>query len=114
MAKQNSTVSKTEAVRQAIAAGSELPSDGVAWIKEHYGFVMTKAHFSAAKTKLRAEGGSAAVKKAPPTESAIIRHIEKIEADTGYKLTVEDMRIVKALVERVGAEQTREMIELFE
>ena len=44
-----STVSKSEAVRQAIAAGLQGGEEAVAWIEEKYGIKMTAQHFSAVK-----------------------------------------------------------------
>lgn len=42
-------ITKSEAVRRAIAAGAEQPADGVPFIKTHFGLDISPMHFSAVK-----------------------------------------------------------------
>jgi len=57
MAKEKMT--KTEAVRQAIAAGQDKPKGGVEWIKGKFGIEMKPNHFSIMKSSLKKSGKGA-------------------------------------------------------
>ncbi len=55
------TVTKSEAVRQSLAAGLTNPEEALAWIRDKFGIVMTPQHFSAVKAhdKRRGTGSNA-------------------------------------------------------
>ena len=64
-------MSKTDAIRAAMAEGIESPGDGVDFIRKRFGLEMSKQHFSATKSKLKSmedvganKGGA---KRAAPT-----------------------------------------------
>ena len=60
-------MSKTDAIRAAVAEGIESPGDGVDFIRKRFGLEMSKQHFSATKSKLKsAEGAKKAAAKAAP------------------------------------------------
>ena len=46
-------MSKTDAIRAAMAEGIESPGDGVDFIRRRFGIEMSKGHFSATKSKLK-------------------------------------------------------------
>src|SRR3954470_15638168 len=50
-------MSKTDAIRAAVAEGHESPADGVDFIKKRFGIELSKQHFSATKSKLKVTGG---------------------------------------------------------
>jgi hypothetical protein len=50
-------MSKTNAIRAAMAEGIESPGDGVDFIRKRFGFEMSKQHFSATKSKLKSSEG---------------------------------------------------------
>src|SRR4051794_355865 len=51
-------ISKSEAVRRALADGADQPIAGVAYIKSHFGLDMKPQHFSAVKSShLKKQGG---------------------------------------------------------
>ena len=56
-------MSKTDAIRAAMAEGIESPGDGVDFIRRRFGIEMSKGHFSATKSKLKTAEGT---KKAAP------------------------------------------------
>ena len=48
--------SKSEAIRQAIAAGFEGPQEGTAWIQKQFGIEIAPSHFSAVKATEKKKG----------------------------------------------------------
>jgi hypothetical protein len=48
------SVSKAEGVRQALAAGKEMPDEGVAYLLDKYGIVMDRQTFSSNKSQEKA------------------------------------------------------------
>src|SRR4051812_41647119 len=60
-------VSKTDAIRAAMAEGIESPGEGVDFIRKRFGIEMSKGHFSATKSKLKSMEG--AKKSAPKAAS---------------------------------------------
>src|SRR3954453_2459135 len=60
-------MSKTDAIRAAMAEGIESPGDGVDFIRRRFGLEMSKQHFSATKSKLKsAEDTKKSAPKAAP------------------------------------------------
>jgi hypothetical protein len=53
-AEMKPSVSKAEAVRQALAAGKEMPEEGVAYLLDNFGIVMDRQTFSANKSQEKA------------------------------------------------------------
>jgi hypothetical protein len=51
-------MSKTDAIRAAMAEGIESPGDGVDFIRKRFGLEMSKQHFSATKSKLKSAEGA--------------------------------------------------------
>jgi hypothetical protein len=58
-------MSKTDAIREAMAEGIESPGDGVDFIRKRFGLEMSKGHFSATKSKLKSSEGQGGKKTAP-------------------------------------------------
>jgi hypothetical protein len=68
-------ITQKEAVKQALAAGKDSPSDGVIYVKEQFGITLNNGAFSTLKTQLRRPPGarqapSAAGRRAGSTRSA--------------------------------------------
>ena len=64
-------MSKTDAIRAAMAEGIESPGDGVDFIRKRFGLEMSKGHFSATKSKLKStEAAQKPSPKAAPKASA--------------------------------------------
>lgn len=92
------TLSKTDMIRQAIAAGQVTPTAGTNWIREQFGVTLPTNLFSTTKYSLerRAKSNTRVVSR--PNTPAVD--------------PVELVRQVKQLVNKFGAEQVRSMIEV--
>jgi hypothetical protein len=119
MGKKKASITKTEAVRQAVAEGKEMPEEGIAWVKQHYGFDMTRQQFSVTKSNLKKTGGSSIAKKPAPAEappkasqSAIMRPLRGgTIIDNG--MVAEQVAAIKHAVENLGADQVKKLVDLF-
>ena len=102
------SVSKTEAVRQALKAlrgrGKKISLDDLdGYIREHFGVEMSRQHLSTTKSNiLRGKGKKRRGKKAekPAGEPA---------ANAATTFDVKDMREIRALVDRVGVEKFKDL-----
>lgn len=83
-------MTKAEAVRQAIAAGADKPTEGVKFIKEKFGLTVTPAAFSANKSQSKTR------KPSPHTQP------------DGEDLVVV-LQNLKGLVKRHGADQVKRL-----
>src|SRR5271157_1374812 len=82
-------MTKSQAVREALAAGIESPEEGVAWIRDKYGLEMKATHFSAVKAHERRRG---------------------IGGNSGDAIAA--METLKPLVLSHGIEKVKRMVEL--
>lgn len=109
------SITKSEAVRRALADGVVLPADGVAYIESHFGLKMGPTHFSAVKsnhpkkqgaTKVRAKGGPKRADAGPRPTPAIPANGEAdlLQALEAIKPLVASLGVdkVKRLAERLG------------
>ena len=55
--KAEGKITQREAVTQALAAGKELPPDGVKFIKDTFGMEMTNGNFSTLKSQIKKAAG---------------------------------------------------------
>ncbi|QEL19301.1 hypothetical protein [Limnoglobus roseus] len=102
------TITKAEAVRKALAAGKESPSDGVAYLKSEFGIEISTAMFSTYKT--------AEKKKAEGKKSRTAKTVEPEAKPTGKAAkgdTVEFVRQVKDLVDQYGVEAVKDLAQVF-
>jgi hypothetical protein len=104
------TMSKTDAIRAALAEGQESPAAGTAFIRERFGLEMSKQHFSATKSKLKSTEGqgakAAAMRPEPPEE----RQPERRGGGEGDLLSA--MEAMKPLVAALGAEKVKRIADL--
>jgi hypothetical protein len=95
-------ITKTEAVKRALADGVEKPSEGVEYIKTKFGIEMTNAAFSVNKNNLKKKeaggGGQTKKTKAAPTQNG----------DDGLDLA----RSVRELVNQYGADKVKAMADI--
>lgn len=110
-------MTKTEAIRRALAAGHEGPQDGTAYIRREFGIEVAPQHFSATKSQLKSREGSKKGKPgrkpreaAGPAES---RPAASQAAPAGGDM-IDDLAAVKHLVQKLGADQVRKIVGLFE
>ena len=66
---ERGSISKSEAARQAIAAGLESPEEATEFIRKKFGIEMSKPHFSAVKSQLKKRAGDRAA-QGPAGEEA--------------------------------------------
>src|SRR4051812_15556693 len=71
-------MSKTDAIRAAVAEGNGSPADGVDFIKRRFGIELSKQHFSATKSKLKSTGGGQA-KEAGRATAPARKKAERVE-----------------------------------
>lgn len=105
-------ITQREAVRQALAAGAEQPSDGVPYVAEKFGITLTNQAFSTLKSLLKKEEGNG--KPAQKGPKAAKTSNKASEVGTGNGSPAALAMAVKALVEQHGAEAVREMTKVFE
>jgi hypothetical protein len=129
-AKTTTTITKMDAVRQALSAlGKKVLLLQVRdYVKQHFGVEMTGDQVSvckgkilhqrlrAAKATAKAATKSAAPKRAvakPSTQTSVAKNTTPTRpAPQGNGISLDDIETVKALVERVGAGSLRKLIDL--
>ena len=84
-------MSKTDAIRAAMAEGIESPGDGVDFIRKRFGLEMSKGHFSATKSKLKSSEGQGG-KKTAPAKAAPAKAAPKAAAKSGPEPVAERQR----------------------
>lgn len=100
---QAEPMSKADAVRKALAAGKELPTEGVAYVKAEFGVEVSPAMFSAYKAAEKKKADRGAAPKATTDGPRV-----------GNGEAVEFVRQVKGLVEQYGAQAVRDMVKVFD
>lgn len=113
------SMTKTEAIRRALAAGFEGPQEGTAYIRKEFGIEIAPQHFSATKSQLKSREGKAKSKGRPgrkPRQVAETGHVAAPAkpAAGGDSEMIDDLAAVKHLVQRLGADQVRKIVGLFE
>lgn len=108
------SITRKEAVRQALAALSKdaTRADLQKFIKDKYGFEMTLDHISNCKGEIQKEKGHkkpavasrVTARKQTPTKAA--------SAARGDSISLRDIETVKDLVERVGADSLKKLIDV--
>ncbi len=116
-------MSKTDAIRAAVAEGIESPGDGVDFIRTRFGIEMSKGHFSATKSKLKSAEAAGASKggarKSAPT-GASKRKPEPVE---DYQTPPEQpagrdgnlldaLEQMKPLIAQYGPDHVKRMVDL--
>lgn len=97
---------KTQMVQEAMKAGKKKPQPIQAWILEKYGEEMKTQHISTIKSNLRK--GSKKPRKTSETNGNTTLP-KRNKADS---LSLEEIRFVKALVDRLGRDQFRTVLDL--
>ena len=112
-------VSKTHAVRVALAEGYENPAEAVKFIRKRFGIEMANQQFSTIKSKEKKAGVPAAgeepksAKRKPAAASPEPAPQAAPAANTGTDI-MDDLTSVKALVRKLGVEKVRKIVDLFE
>jgi hypothetical protein len=108
--------SKTDAVKQALAAGFEGPQEGTAYIRQEFGIEIAPQHFSAVKSQLKKrEAGTEPKSKPGRKPKAIEGYLappskrQPVGEETDLLAAMEAM---KPLVEALGAEKVKRIADL--
>jgi hypothetical protein len=115
-APQENVPSKAEAVRILLGEGADSADEAIPAIKERFGLNVTRQQFSTYKSieKTKRKGRSrrsGGLRKAESTPSAAPA---AASTAVGQADMVDDLAVVKRLVERLGGEQVRKLVGLFE
>jgi hypothetical protein len=116
-------MSKTDAIRAAMAEGIESPGDGVDFIRKRFGLEMSKGHFSATKSKLKSSEGQGGKKAAPakaaPKAAAKSRpeHVAERQRATARPASGEGnlldlMEQMKPMVDEHGVDTLKRIVDL--
>lgn len=115
-------ISKTEAIRRAVAAGMETPEDGIDFILKNFGLDLSRQHFSATRSKLRskeAEGKPAKGKPGRKPKAAPSQAVEgylapppKPHAAGEQPDLLAAIEAMKPLVEALGKAQAHRIVDL--
>lgn len=113
-------MSKTEAIRRALAAGHEGPQEGTAYIRREFGIEIAPQHFSATKSQLKSR--EAAKKGKPgrkPKAAAPSQGVEGYLAPPprqapagGQQDLLAAMEAMKPLVDSLGKDQVKRIVDL--
>jgi hypothetical protein len=96
--KKVDSITKTEAVRKAIAAGVDKPTDGVIYVKEKFGVEVTPSQFSTYKSLAKLKGAGSHGKTArnghgSPGMATSIEAIKTLVDDLGVEEVVSIARL---------------------
>src|SRR3954468_24131647 len=116
-------MTKTEAIRRAVAAGAVTPEDGVAFILKNFGLELSRQHFSATRSKLKTKEGEKATapkgkpgrkpKQAPSqTVEGYLAPPPKPQAAGGETDLLAAMEAMKPLVAALGADKVKRIADL--
>lgn len=109
------TISKSEAVRQAIAAGKTMPNEGIAYIKETFGIKLSSNHFSNIKSsatgKKKKRGRPKGSKSSPKPEPVAVAMPGATAAPRSKGIDIEAVQQVKDLVGKLGADTAKRLVD---
>ncbi len=105
------TISKTEAVKAALADGVEKPQDGAAFIKERFGLDVTPQMFSQTKSLLRKKEREAS--GTASGESARLAPASSNGHHAPAAGVAQSVEAIKRLVGSMGVDEVIQIAELF-
>lgn len=103
-AKTDDKISKTEAIRRALAAGIDKPLEVVKYVQDHFGLTVKAGVVSTTKFLLN--------KKAGTTVSTGRRSTKATPAPASNTASVELVRNLKSLITAYGPEAVKEMAQV--
>jgi hypothetical protein len=105
------STTKTDAVKAAIAAGKDMPTEGVQWIKETHGIDIDPQHFSAIKSQARKKAGGPPARRGRKPRTA--SNGTGLGGGRASASPADLARDVKRLVEQYGAAAVKDMAGVF-
>jgi hypothetical protein len=109
-------ITKTEAVKRALADGVDKPVEGVEYVRSKFGIEMTNQGFSTAKFQLGKKAGKPAARRgrAPRAMVAPTAARSHQTVRTGKSASASELaRQIKALVDAYGAAEVKGMVAVF-
>ena len=109
-------MTQREAVEKALAAGNQLPADGVPYVLKEFGITLSNQAFSTIKSKINTGGsGTAPKKRGRPAASANEAAAKPVaQSPTAAAANPAELaRTVKALVQQHGPEAIKQMVDVF-
>lgn len=108
------SVSKTEAVRKAIADGWAKPTEGVMYVKTMFGIDLSPNHFSNIKSSLGGAPKKGKRRGRPPGSKnqakAEPAPVVAAPAPASDRIDIEAIQTVKDLIARVGAADLKRLV----
>ncbi|MDY3551377.1 hypothetical protein R5W24_000453 [Gemmata sp. JC717] len=99
-------ITQRVAVERALAAGKELPADGVPYVLKEFGIALSNQAYSTIKSKINTASKKTPSKAAP----AAARSTAPVKAPVGVAGQVET---IKSLCEQLGADEVISIAKLF-
>jgi hypothetical protein len=109
-ARTPSPMSKTAAVKAAIAEGVDKPADGVSYVKEKFGVDITAQYFSIIKSQAKLKTGKKPSRTGKP--SAAISPATSTPSSNGKHNVATSLATIKKLVDELGVDQVKEIAEM--
>ena len=108
------TISKAGAARATLAEGIDVPRKASAYIKQKYGIDITPQQFSAEKCRLKTRGVDPAQSlKSDFTSHKVDIFHSKAQRSLGGEINLlEALETMKPLIEQLGAEKVKRMVDL--
>lgn len=113
MAKQETTITKTEAVRQAFAKfGKDVgANEALSFIKDSYGHDLSKSHFFNIKSMLTKKAGKkkrGRPRKGATEATAAVASAPKVRS----AISLDDLHTIKSLSSKYGVQSVKNLIDL--
>jgi hypothetical protein len=105
-------ISKSEAVRRALADGMGQPADGVAYIQSQFGIEMGPQHFSAVKSAHLKKQGIATVNTRFQMRAAPEQAANSSAPSNGERDLIESLETLKPLIAQYGADKVKRLVDL--
>ena len=102
------SISKTEAIRRALAEGYESPEAGTDYILKTFGLEIGRQHFSSTKSQLKSKEG----KKKPGRKPRAVVEGYLAPPSSGGPELLDAIEAMKPLVANLGPDQVKRIVDL--
>jgi hypothetical protein len=116
MAKEKSGVTTVGAMRAALQANGDDAANAVllSWIKTNFPTVSVKEEYISQLKNAARKGMNGRKRRRKKRKAAVVAPVATGETvDLSKQITVADIAAVKALVDKIGADKTRRLAEVF-
>ena len=105
-------ITKSDAVRRALAAGIEGPQEGTAWIQKEFGIELSPSHFSAVKATEKKKGDAPKGKPGRKPNVVEAGHAGNPKAGKGDGDLLDALSAMKPLIAQFGPDKVKKMVDL--